>query len=177
VSAGAIVSKPARDIDRCDHVDAVDERQPAGNPRRAGGASHDLAAARLQPRQVLVQVAELEQRNGSVGAVDALLELLDGQPPVEVMRAEQIDDRAAVAVSGTQLRVRHGGERTRRDRVVTSAPRAQNYLATTGSPCFAAARAASIAWRAKTANPGRGLPAGVSSAESQSRLSASPRQW
>jgi hypothetical protein len=49
-----------------------------------------------------MQVAKLEQRDRAVRPLDAILELLDGQTPVEVMRAQQVDDRRAVAVAGAQ---------------------------------------------------------------------------
>jgi hypothetical protein len=51
-----------------------------------------------------MQVAELKQRDRAVRPLDAILELLDGQTPVEVMRAQQVDDRRAVAVAGAQRR-------------------------------------------------------------------------
>lgn len=54
-----------------------------------------------------MQIAELEQRDRIVGVTDALLELLDGEPALEVMRAQQRDDGRAIAVAGTQRPGRH----------------------------------------------------------------------
>jgi hypothetical protein len=88
-------------------LDALDERQAAGDARRACGATHDLAAARSQLGQILVEVAELEQRHGMLRALDAFLELVDRQAAVEVVGTEQIGDRGAVAVARAHRRVRH----------------------------------------------------------------------
>ncbi len=81
---------------------ALDEREAAGNPRRAPAAGDDLAAPRLELGQVVAQLGELQQRDGAMREPDAILELLDGEPALEVVGAQEVDDRGAVAIAGPQ---------------------------------------------------------------------------
>jgi hypothetical protein len=73
---------------------------PGTGDRRAGGRRHDR-------RKVAGERAELAPHGRGERGLDALVELLQGQPPLGVVLAQYRGHRLAVGVSGAQVRSSH----------------------------------------------------------------------
>ena len=80
----------------------VARARDAAVPRRAGSSGRSLCRS---PSSISV--------TAPLRLLDALLELLDGQAALEVVRAQQMDDGGAIAVAGAQRPGRHLAHRGR----------------------------------------------------------------